>query len=501
MLYNLIRKIGLAGVCISLWHCQNNTSTKNGRSAPPRQVEETNDANQTKNLEGKQNTTIQGNTNQDQPGSVIISQATNPIGNANAGTPINNTTNPSMNNASQIMAQQQITPMAQLNPNPPGLEKAPEGSGLSLTIENNQLVATLNDLQIPAGTATFQRQDSAPQSASYVGVDGLVKYASAGTPRISYDLMGNLLGILFEPQATNMIPSSNNFGNWQAAVNTTVNENVEASPDGNQSAMNLIMPQGGGTGLNSPTWNITQGSSFTFSFYAKANLYRELSVEIPGSGNFNLTLENNWQRYEFSGTAAQNTLEITFNNINEGLLDCFLWGVQLETGTKATSYIPTNGVPVTRGADIYTFSIPNFIKNEGTVEIEFRHTGGLVGGNLFSYLDNNAPLLFFGKTRNNLSGSLRINNSFLGGTEPWNEEEKQIAFSYGALETNIIDALGPNSAGGTNLGVAINPTLRLGGAGENAFFGYIKKFVYKPIGKTSAELTSKEDIPTVGQTN
>jgi hypothetical protein len=84
--------------------------------------------------------------------------------------------------------------------------------------------------------------------------------------------------------------------------------------------------------------------------------------------------------------------EILNNNIpsyqGDGTSGLYIWGVQVEQGSYATSYIPTQGSVVTRVADVCSQTVPNDIvkSNEGTLFIDMNSwQSGSYGSSLVSF--------------------------------------------------------------------------------------------------------------------
>ena len=146
---------------------------------------------------------------------------------------------------------------------------------------------------------------------------------------------------------------------------------------------------------------ITSGA-YRFSIFAKAAEFTGFKVrENALNGNFmDVNLTNgaitNPDTAQFISPLAQNygngwyriswTSPTTITNLNKysirvgstgnGTSGIFIWGYQVETGSVATSYIPTTAAPITRGADVIRKTgITSLIgQSEGTVYFEVEIT-------------------------------------------------------------------------------------------------------------------------------
>ena len=214
--------------------------------------------------------------------------------------------------------------------------------------------------------------------------------AKIGVP-VSYDIANSQYGILSEPAATNLQVYSQAFDNaaW-AKQNATVTIDAVA-PDGTTTATTLS--DDGATGTSTVTVNdvltVATATVYTLSVYAKADqlgwMYIALASWTTPSGvpyaYFNLStgalgtiaaafdggaaiqdVGNGWYRCSvtFTTDAADTTgtwyigpAQADANNIVDldGTSSILIWQAQAETGTVATSPIPTYAATATRAAD------------------------------------------------------------------------------------------------------------------------------------------------------
>jgi hypothetical protein len=223
--------------------------------------------------------------------------------------------------------------------------------------------------------------------ATRVNKEGLIEVVGSDIPRIDYtDSTEGVL--LLENSATNLLTYSEDFTQW-TNDRVTVLENQIISPNGLQNA-DLISENSENNihRIYIGSISLTDDVDYTITVFAKKGSSSVIqltptSTSAIGSGRANFDLENGvvsivsggtanienygngWYRctYTFEALATA-TSAISVNMVNDDLNasrnvtytgstnnNIYLWGGQLEVGSYATSYIPTNGSTVTRQAD------------------------------------------------------------------------------------------------------------------------------------------------------
>jgi hypothetical protein len=289
---------------------------------------------------------------------------------------------------------------------------------------------------------------------------------------LDYYTSGGVTGcpaLLVEPAATNLSFNSADFtasGTWTSGANT-ISANVTATldPAGTNTAEKIIPTAVSTTHFISSVQSIaiTSGTTYTLSVFAKAGGYDFLrvafSTEIMPASNrgasFNLTsgtvgdtqagvtarienYGNGWYRCSISRAAtisATPSSPFFFNSQNsdsatsvtftgDGTSGAFLWGAQLETGSVATSYIPTTAGTGSRSADVISVSgaVSGSIgQTEGTIYAEVVRT---------SNPTPNRRILFLGDNTNSFNNRLDLIG---GGTG--NADKLTFAISSGGVSS------------------------------------------------------------------
>ena len=132
------------------------------------------------------------------------------------------------------------------------------------------------------------------------------------------------------------------------ANNVTVSAEKVISPDGTLNASQLIFDGTSGGRIEGPLNGLTQGADYTISVYARVSSETQ-TVRFGSVSDFEYTLTTEWQR--LTSTEAENDVTGYPRLRCDDAATIEVWGAQLEEGSYATSYIPTNGASATRLAD------------------------------------------------------------------------------------------------------------------------------------------------------
>ena len=206
-------------------------------------------------------------------------------------------------------------------------------------------------------------------SGTVVNKAGLIETVGSGEPRIDYkdDVNGALL---LEPARTNYVTYSNDFtdSSWLKTDATAVSGVI--SPDGTSNAFTLSNTASSGiiqkavslTGLRVVSIFAKKGTHryLRVGAYGGTNSYANFDLEngvVADGANANIeNYGNGWFRcicHSADGTTGGVQIFASNNAIGAATTNgsIQIYGAQLEAGSYATSYIPTQGSAVTRLAD------------------------------------------------------------------------------------------------------------------------------------------------------
>jgi len=269
-----------------------------------------------------------------------------------------------------------------------------------------------------SGDLTFTRTGD---TATRVNSAGLIVPVLANVPRLDY-LGSTCPRLLLEPQRTNLTQYSEQLNNayWNKSGGT-ITANSTASPDGYVNAD--LFTESATTGDHA-IFDIVNyfvaGTTYTASFFVKANGRTKIQLNsansdtcprgqfdlvaltaTPVGASFNAKIEsygNGWYRCSVSRVApntgqdlpyyAMNTTFASNSYAGNGTSGMYFWGMQMEAGAYATSYIPTLAASATRGADACSKTgISSLIgQTEGTIYWE--GNGSATSGGVDLWLAN-----------------------------------------------------------------------------------------------------------------
>ena len=244
------------------------------------------------------------------------------------------------------------------------------------------------------GDMTFARTGD---TATRVNSSGLIESVTANKPRLDY-FNSTCPKLLLEPQRSNLFLRSEEFNlsPWDTISTATVTANAIASPSGSVNADKLVENTASSNHFIYQTVTLADNTDYTFTCFVKAGERTLVDMRIQAKttlylDNINLTTGvatsgtltsygNGWWRYSRtinSGTGSTTPffspwLRNASGNVNytgDGTSGIYLWGVQVEAGAYATSYIPTTTASVTRNADLASLASATALigQTEGTI--------------------------------------------------------------------------------------------------------------------------------------
>ncbi|MDA7963537.1 hypothetical protein [Ruegeria sp.] len=256
---------------------------------------------------------------------------------------------------------------------------------------------------------------SRPSGGTYVNASGVLAVAAVDEPRIDHRLQNGQWvsqGMMLEGEArTNMLLHSAEFSHasWSKS-RASVLADDSIAPDGSVTASRLTSTASTYDGAVRQSASYTTGQNLSFSVFAKAgdrdflflrersngfakDSYFDLRQGVPGTVNSIHTAEmqdmgNGWFRCSITVQATQSaTTDFEIYNSEDNLNTAsnqpgyvWIWGAQLEVGASVSSYIATQGTPVTRAPDVLALRATHVVDpvTSGAVSLAVEGDGDFV---------------------------------------------------------------------------------------------------------------------------
>lgn len=358
-------------------------------------------------------------------------------------------------------------------------------------------------------TSNGTKQSLQFNNNSFVGsIDNVSVKESTRNDLARVDYTGSTSSLLAEPQRTNLITYSEEVG---SLTNSTLTNTI--SPDGTLNGLKInettSNSQHYGTSYAA---SVVSGTIYTVSFYIKKGTYDLVKVYTQSSrisaqiiitfstestsasgsdfivgSNFMEDAGNGWYRVGFSATPNTTgavSIYLSIKDLSSYVGDVSqyteYWGTQIEQGSYATSYIPTDGEAggVTRVQDQYSKTgISDKIGAEGVLFIEMAALSNDGTNRVISLNDGtstNRLMLYFNSSSNTISVA------GIGGTIIYTVSD-ETSFNKMAVryKANDITLWVDGESRGTPIESATIPTFTAlkfdSGSAASPFFGKVKQ--------------------------
>jgi len=296
-------------------------------------------------------------------------------------------------------------------------------TGLNVEVDNISLIEITDDTDLPRINYTNFDYENGE----------VVPYSGEGS-------------LLLEPQSTNLVTYSEDLSAW-SKFNSTVTESSVLSLDGVNNSYAYERTSGSSSYIYR-TVSLSNTTVYTLSFFAKSGTSTNVRTDIWDStqstqckiqvdlatktvSNFIGTsykiedYTNGWMRVSVTFT-SESSFDTTYNryfNADSVGTELYIWGIQLEEQSYATSYIPTEGSIKTRLQDICNNAGNSDLINstEGVLYAEYEIGGDdSVGYQIISIKNinnSNDNVVGVGKQHNSNDIFIRLT---MGGTSIFN---------------------------------------------------------------------------------
>jgi hypothetical protein len=231
-------------------------------------------------------------------------------------------------------------------------------------------------------------------TATRFNSSGAIEIVNANLPRFDYDPVTLLpKGLLIEELRANALTYSNDFGNaaWsKIAAGSGVTPAVTGGftdPSGGSTAWRIQLDAGPNGASDYSLLRQSVGAlatPFTRSFWAKSNTGSSQTITLVATNSsFQVTIPTTWTRLQqLQPVAGAGQLDFSVGGAGAtpATADILIWNAQVETGSFATSYIPTTTTSLTRNADVVGMTGTNFsdwfaATGEGTFACSYSYLG------------------------------------------------------------------------------------------------------------------------------
>jgi len=238
-------------------------------------------------------------------------------------------------------------------------------------------------------------------TATYINSSGYVTAAVANEARFEYDPTTLAAkGLLIEGSATNLATYSYQLNNWTGNLISTVVQDADLAPDNTATSYKLLIPNTTNSAAHRIAKTIsglTASTQYTLSFFYKTKGYNFITCwdntegviggtvnastgavhsTMSGGGTFSspISYGNGWYKISLTTTttATQTNFSLQFqvyesmvgnygvSYAGDGTKGVYIWGIQVEAGSAASSTIQTLNSAVTRNPDLALMTSTNF---------------------------------------------------------------------------------------------------------------------------------------------